>query len=285
MEYFLQIENSQYYHWQTELLIESFKRLNREDDLFISISASAQNVNSKFLDNIKSHKNKEYIIDYGEEKGYKNINKIINLANSLINEKVKQPLCVIEPDAILKNQPLVPEINSLYPSFIFSVDPSFTIDKAKEKIGDFFKYLELKEEDFESNWIPLGGFYIINNFFPQIFYNSILDAETLVVHQMLDNKEVWDETYKLAFVLNIIKNIPYLMCRGDYQISSSIDSDVDSFFISYKHGYLPVFHKSMFTFKPPMDLSFGDPIKSLSQLTFSPNSQYVAKVARSIVER
>ena len=55
MNYFTSIKNNYYFSWQIELLIESFKKHNIEDQLFISLD------NNEILDNCKNLKNHKNI--------------------------------------------------------------------------------------------------------------------------------------------------------------------------------------------------------------------------------
>jgi len=285
MDYFLNIRNSKYHHWQADLLLESLIFNKCQEKLLLSISGVDINTDAEFIKNVYRHKRKEAHEDLGLTKGYSDLNKLYNFANAVIFERVTQPVCVLEPHTVLRKEPTVPELNGLYPSFIFSVDPSFTVEQAEHSVGDFFSWSGLGRKEVEDMWIPLGGIYIFNKMPPQVFLQAVDLAESLFVRQTVNNKKVWSRTCDLALVLTIIKNQPHILCRGDYGISGPIDSGTDSFFVSYEHGYLPNFHKSMFTFEPPINLSFGNPIETMSKLEFSPNSSYVAKLARRLLEK
>lgn len=287
MDYFLSIENSQYYHWQAELLIESFKANACEDKLFMYVFSNniPTSYNKNFFDNITYHKRKEYLSNIGEQKGCVELNKIYSIVNSLATQRINQPFFVLEPDTVLRKEIFNREEDGFYSSFIFYVDPLFTIEEAEKNVGPFCEWLELDRDTFESGWLPIAESYMFNKIPIELFFSMMQDAEKMAVYQILEKGKVWGRTCDLAVAINIIKNISSILCRGDYQLSSPIDSGSDSYFVSYKDGYLPNFHKSMFKYGPPINLSFGDPISCLSELNFSPNSSYVAKIARSSIEK
>lgn len=287
MDYFLSITDSQYHHWQSELLIESFKSNNCENKLYIYVSSAekAFSYNKNFIGNLLSHKRKKYFLNLGLQKGCSELNKIYSLRNALATKAIEQPVCVLEPDLVMKRQIDFRESDGIYSSFVFSIDPFSTIENAEKNVGPFTEWLGLERSFIESNWLPVGDSYIINKFPLEFFFKVVEDAEKLAVYQMLNGNKVWNRTCDLALTLNVISNVSKIYCRGDYQIIGPIDSDANASFVTYKNGYLPNFHKSMFKFEPPADLSLGDPIKVLSDLSFSPNSIYVSKIARKTIEQ
>ena len=56
MEYFVSAGNKAYYHWQLELLIQSFKEYGIEDKLVVAISSSEDPLYKNFCNNLKNHK-------------------------------------------------------------------------------------------------------------------------------------------------------------------------------------------------------------------------------------
>ena len=289
MDYFLSVPDLPYYHWQLDLLIESFQIKNCEDKLSVCIynaqESSRVGYNEDFLKNISSHERKVYTSNVGDKRGCCEINKLYNLLNFLNANKIKQPLMVIEPYNVLRKEYDLSIADASIPSFIFSVDPFFTLEEVEKNVGPFYSWFGLEKSIFESSWIPIGDIYIFNKVPTNFFFDTVRIAEKLALHQMLANNSVWKRTSDLAVSINALLNASSILCKGDCNIFSPMNSDFDSSFISYKDGYPPNFHKSMFSFKPPFGLSFGDPIKVLSGINYSPNSSYISNVARRSVAR
>jgi hypothetical protein len=286
MDYFVSINNTQYHHWQLELLIESFKAKGIEDDLFVSLSNATNQriIDEKVLHNFFSHDKKHFLQEnIGEKKGFLILDKFYSLVIALISGRVKQPFCFLEPDLVL-HKSVSMTLDSPYLKFIFSVDPFFTLELSESNVGPFCEWLNIPREKVSSNWLPIGEAYIFDKFPISFFYELLLTAEDLYVHQKINNKKVWDKTPELALILSVIKYMPNVYCKGSYELVSPINSSQDSHFISYKSGIPPNFHKSMFRYDPPFFVSFGDPLRVLSESAFSPNSKYVSKIAKSSIE-
>lgn len=283
MDYFLSVPDSPYYHWQLDLLIESFKNNGCEEKLSVCIcrdQGPQASYNEKFLNNINSHERKIYTNNLGEKRGCNELNKLYNLLNFLNAEKIKQPLLVLEPYSVLRREYQLLRADESRPSFTFSVDPLFTFEEVEKNVGPFYTWLGIDKNVLESSWIPIGELYVFNKVPMSFFNTTVRIAEKLALHQLLENDTVWKRTSDLAVAINALINSSSIFCKGDCNIISPMDSEFDSFLISYKDGYPPNFHKSMFSFKPPLGLSFGDPIEVLSGMNYSPNSSYISSIAR-----
>jgi hypothetical protein len=284
MDYFLNIDNTPYYQWQTELLIESFKEKKCSNDLFLALTNSTNTsfLNNNFTKNIFSHNRTYSFDDIGSKKGFPELNKFICLANCITKKLIKQPFFVLEPDVVLHNN-IDMLFSKNYCEFIFAIDPFFTLESAEENVGPFWEWFNLEKDNLESNWVPLGECYAFNNIPDGFFYKVIKDAEKMALHQLLNQKNIWSRTVELSLAMNLSNNITNISCRGDYKIVAPVMFSSESYFISYKDGILPSFHKSMFKYNPPNYVSFGDPIKILSENTFSPNAKYISNLAKKSI--
>ena len=96
MDYFVSIENTAYDLWQIELLIESFKMRNLQDDLIIAVAGqytAAKNLSQQ--KKIVVHEPHQYHSIYG-------------LLAALYSETLKQPFVMLHPDMLL-HQPFYDE--------------------------------------------------------------------------------------------------------------------------------------------------------------------------------
>ena len=286
MDYLVNIENTPYYQWQIELLIESFNEKNVAGNLCVVLPVLNNNdvINKYFYRNIAKHNRKVQFYNLGEKKGCVLLNKIYALQLALSNNLISQPFALIEADLVLKNHvPLTS--NSGFPEFSFSMDPFFTLDLAEESMGPFWSWFGKDRSDIQTKWLSIGECYAFNGFPPYFFYKVVADAEELALRQMLEGKKVWEHTVKIAFILNIIDNFQNIRCQGDYGIVMPLMSSGETSFISYKTGFLPSFHKNMFQYVGNLSVSLGDPIEVLSQIHSSPNAEYVSHIAAQSISK
>lgn len=284
MDYFLSVPNSTYFYWQLELLIQSFKDLNKEENLSIFIYSrpedSTQYLNNMFSKNLIAHKKKIYTSNPGLVKGCPELNKLYNLLTAVNSGYIKQPFVLLEPCTVFRKDYFFPEPDAS--TFAFTVDPFFTVEEVEKNVGPFYEWFNLEKSVFESSWIPIGEVYAFNNLTSNFFSSCMIIAEKLALHQMLDNKKVWERTADLAIAICVLVKSSQVSCRGDCSIVGPINSDFDSFLVGYKDGYPPAFLRSMYPFNP---LSFGDPIEELSKINYTNNSSYISNIARRIIAR
>lgn len=285
MEYLLEIDFMPYDLWQTDILIQSFIKNKLQDNLIININEKGPAIDvTKFVSNLKHHKRKTlFKSNLGEKKGYKKINKFFNIINGLSNQTLKQPFCILEPDMVIYKEYFLEKKE--YPQFLFSVDPNFTLDFCESKVGMFCDWVELERELVLNNWLPIGDLQIFDNV-PIPFFRQVLNyTDLLCVKQILSGREIWSDTIKVALALAVINNLGKIGCSVDYNFLLPPESFTDSYFLTYKNGIKPNFHKSMFLYSPPSYISFDDPIKVMSELDFTPANKYLSELARSCIAK
>jgi hypothetical protein len=277
MDYFVSIENTPYYHWQIELLIESFKHQGCQDKLFVAV-AEGRTHEFNLTRNLYSHPRVYQHENIGQIRGYAPLNALGALAFSIRNGILKQPLAIIPPDVVLYR-----EANMSFegfPEVVFYPDPFFTLEIAEEEIGPFWEWLGKSRKDFESGWVPLGSLMIFANIPTELFYEAIRLTELLATHQLLAEKTISDKTHILAWIILLMRFSSRIRVFGDYMLAMPLLGSGDSPFISYKHGMPPAFNKSMFLYAPPHYSSFGNPFNVLATNYPSPNAYYLSQLAR-----
>jgi hypothetical protein len=279
MEYFVSAENTPYYHWQLELLIESFKQNNCEDQLLVALAAADAPTHNAFCRNLLKHKNVYAHQNIGELRGYKALNEIYAVSWSLDNQMLKQPFAQISADVVLR-RPLTISFNNA-PEIIFDPDPFFTIEAAEDAIGPFWEWIDKSKEDYSTKWVPIGPIMIFNNIPSLIFQRTITIAESLALQQLLAGKPIWEHTKKLAWAINLSDYVGQIQLRGDYTLAMNMLSNGGSPFIHYEHGLPPVFNKTMFQYSPPNFVSFGDPFEVLAANFPTPASHFISQLAQS----
>ena len=128
MNYFVSVEDSYYHSWQLELLMESFKVLGLEDNLYISVAQS----DKEYLKNNKNlalHSKKYIHKNIGRETGILKLNKWGSLYTLIENKIISLPLTVLDPDTVIYE-----DIKIKDEQFMFSIDPSFVYNKKYSKL-------------------------------------------------------------------------------------------------------------------------------------------------------
>jgi hypothetical protein len=280
MEYFVSFENEPCYHWQAELLIESFKRQNLDKDLLVTISDTDLPMSQLFCRNLLSHERLICYENIGKIRQHPQLNQVYNLLWALLTKKISQPFVYFQSDMVLQNP-----INisfSEYAEIIFYPDPFFTVNLAAKNVGSFWEWTGKTKLDYEQRWISLGSAIVFSQIPIELFSLIVHQAELFAAKQLMDGKEIWDQTVKLAMASVLSEYSSKIFCRGDYDLVSPVMAGHGSaFFISYSDGILPEFHKSMFTYPPPNYVTMGDPIEILAETFPSPNANFLSNIAKS----
>jgi hypothetical protein len=284
MEYFVSVDRKAYHDWQIELLLESFKNNFLFDKIFVGINRTLCN-RYPHMENANTHTSTYLYDDVGRKKGFAPLNEIYQLLWLLNAKKIKNTFAVIKPHMILKRtiEDIIPIIESRV--FLYSSDPFFTFDAALINCGDFYKELKNTKEFYQEKWFNLGNVFIINGI-PDWFIQKVArTAEELITIQIMNNKTIWSETVRLAWVVSLIDASEDIEVYECSELSSIMNDGRNTMFIDYEHGVPPDFNKSMFTFPPPKYISFGDPIEVISKCISTPNAHTMAKVAQKILAK
>jgi hypothetical protein len=99
MNYFVSINNSLYYHWQIELLIESFKIYDLEKNLYIFLAnGQYKDEVPKNCKNLINHKNV-----FKHEYFGANTNELVALHKCIDEKIIEYPFVFMHPSTILKS--------------------------------------------------------------------------------------------------------------------------------------------------------------------------------------
>ena len=282
MDYLVSVENTPYYHWQLELLIESFKRHSCEDNLLICLAASDASANPMFWKNLPEHKRIQGHENIGKIRGFGPLNNLYSIMWANQFDWIKQPFASIPPDVVLY-KPLTIYFSD-YPEIIFSPSPFFTVDAAEDAVGPFWELSQKEKAFYEQSWIPMGSITLFNNIPAYIFERTTILAEKLALYQLLDGREIWEHTDKLAWAMNLADFIGQIKFTGDYSLSMTMLNEGDSPFIHYEHGLPPVFNKTMFQYSPPNFVSFGDPYAILAENSPTQSAHFISQLAQTLLD-
>lgn len=236
MNYYVSIGDSYEHSWQISILINSFKNLNLQDRLFVSISTENNFENKLSIDNVYFFSNK------GKFKEYLKYNKWYCLYELLNRKIIEPPLTVIEPHTLL-----IKDTKNLEGDIVYNINNEFTFSE---------DYVFSKEQykNVEENWIRISDNIIFNNveteFFLDVLYNMELYCMLLKDNKNLDKfsllNSIWKNNIESVFGIN--------------NLESYLPQNNLNYILDYRHGFKDKFHKSFF--KKDIKLS-GDNIKDL----------------------
>lgn len=240
LDYFVSIEHTNYFGWQIELLIESFKKLNLQDNLLIGIASSPSTRLPKYFRNLEEHKRQFQHQNIGRDRGCLGLNRLMAIINALDDGSLKQPFAVIHADMVLISPIPEPQLNNSITCNAEYIDPLIS-----QKIDPFIKpIMEVKGLDTPPA-LPVGSVMVFNGIPDHFFKRVYQRAMQLLSCQPPDQPIDWD-VEKGAWILTFYENLGFFAFRGANYASPIAHTQVDAPLIHYKHGIVPNFHKLHF---------------------------------------
>lgn len=239
MNYFVSIGDSYSHYWQINILINSFKKLNLQNNLFISVSTDL-NLKNNFLDcpNVYIFKN------IGNVKQYLKYNKWYCLYQLLNKDILKLPVTVLEPHTAL-----IKDTDSLSGNIIYNINNNFLFNKKY-----IFENINF-ENSVSDNWIRLSDNLVFRSLDISFFSNILENME--IYSMFLDDYENLD---KFCLMNSIWKNKVDNVV-GLNNVESYLPQNELNYILDYNLGFKNIFQKSFFKDK---NIQFsGDNIKDL----------------------
>ena len=266
MNYFVSVEDSYYHSWQIELLIESFKVLGLEDNLYISVAQSDKEYLKNNI-NFSTHAKKYIHKNIGRQTGILKLNKWGSLYTLIENNILSLPVTVIDPDTVIQK-----DIKIQDEQLVFSIDHSFVYNKR------YAKLVRLSKNE-TNKWPNLGEVFVFNEL-PLNFFNDMA-----IFCQMVGLDPNKYQVDKVALFATLCKHkVSKISASNDIE-GNLIESQLKNI-ISYRHGVNPVFNKKLYKSN---DMNFSmatdNPINLLSKMDHTPSLEYVSKVAKRIINR
>jgi hypothetical protein len=282
MEYFVSAGNKAYYHWQLELLIQSFKEYGIEDKLVIAISSSEGPLYKDFCSNLKSHKRIfEYDCDgsFGPERG------LIGLHEVLKTGELSQPFTFLRSDTIL-----------MHPIGGTSIEEDAANYEVQFSHNPSMNLKHFKKHGVAGGWIELGNVLCLNNielsFFERL-YHRMVDITSNKERYFKDpylpykNKKVWEAfAEKVCWIITIVENAKNLRLKGITDLEISLyDNYVTSFLVDYSDGLPPFFIKNTYKYENNYYCTdFETPFEALSDRFDTTTTSYVSNIVRNYLK-
>lgn len=284
MKYLVSIENTNYFYWQTELLIESFLMNGIQDDLVIAIANNDSPKIKGYSKNLVKHKNKILHENVGLEKECPVANRVYAIRNLFLTEQIELPFTVIHADMIMKN-PIDKynkdteivmnnygmEINKLTNSYIENIG-------LKQQLLDEEKITEKEIDEF-----PFCMPIIFNENLDKEFFLKFLDKLVINLEDVCKKKNFPVE--QTCWTQTLLESYGFYSATGSFLTCELMHSeDFDVPFIHYNNGIPPIFNKKFFKFDKGKYYVDG-PYENLLENNINENTEYVRQVIRSYMKR
>jgi len=284
MDYIVSAEDTPYYHWQLELLIESFKGHGQQDNLLIALAGSDAPRNPDFTrQNLSRHPRILTYDNIGRKRGYPYLNKPYAVATALKQGKIAQPFTVLDPDMVMY-APMPVEQEPL----AFQVRPFFNLELVEENIPNIREHTA-RISGRPDNWFPLRSVYTFNGVPDELFSRAVSWAELLAFEsskaQMGANRPVayWRYLERAGWALAFLDYLGKMPYRATHTYEMSLlDHNTAHNFIHYTNGQPPSFSKHLFKFEPPAYLSAApSPYDALLRESPTTASFYMHRIVKS----
>lgn len=268
MQYFVSIENNSYHLWQIELLIESFKKLELENDLLIAIAENDNPVILNYKNNILNHTNKFVHPNYGMV-----LNKYRSLVWALENGSLSLPLTILHPDMVLTQRIFVQDNFDI----IIQKDED-CIPGMKEIYKDYaYEVLKNRRQD-RFHWVPWGGTMVFSQ-----DVNICIFVDALNELQRLYDKHgnspylekfMWISLFNKRFVAD--NYYPYKIKFDNLEIDLLTHMLMRNV-IHYKHGLAPDLNKHNYHFNEFFSIE-KEPFEDFKRLNVTTATDYICKL-------
>lgn len=286
MQYFVSVENTSYFYWQLELLIESFAMQGLQDSLVVAVAENDSQKVGGFSANIVRHRNKFVHPNDGRRLGYLPINRVAAIQYALANDLLDFPFALVHADMVMR-KPLE-EFDDDVPSItVNNFDDAGPDERAvkKEIASDLTRLAEIREVKEED--VPTLPFFsapiVFNKAFKSIsnvFFARL--QENLLT--MIYRKGGDFPCEKASWELTLAESFQHCVISGKFMSSSlMLDSDAANF-IHYRSGILPVFHKNFYKYDGGSFLVGQGPFETLMEHNPTVNTDYVQRVIKSYAD-
>jgi hypothetical protein len=255
MKYFVSIENTAYFRWQAELLIQSYKRHSLENDLVVAV-ADSKYTGSGYTDNLNALPGVFSHPNYGLEHGHPAMNKLYGLTVAVEKGLLGDTYTVLHPDMVLY-KPVVSDPN---------LHVGITHHQDDRPMDDT---LRLLAHQWPQRLFWLGSAMTFTRVPPQVLMMTLG-----AMHTLNDTYPEWKMLERAAWGIGTDhKN--FRLHPAELEMSL-LHFNPDAPIIHYRHGMPPLFHKRQYG-----DIILNeieDPMDAFNTHA-SPASEYVASLA------
>ena len=276
MDYFVSIENTPYYRWQVELLIQSFKNLGLEDNLLVALAENNTPQYAGYTKNLVKHPRTFSHNNHGTDVGCKEINKPYAILAALSNNLLHEPFTVLHPDMVLYRPVEEKGTNNIY----------FTAanenPEVKKRLQPYIEKVLVERGDVSNlQWIGVNGPLIFNHV-SMLFFARVMHYMEKFSKEYPD----WDGVAEAGWLMAMYEHYNLLLFHGKYyecNLVNDLENYSDAFVVHYTEGVPPHFSKKHFMYSDPLQFTFNsnDPMDVLVQYDMSSAMRFTASVIQS----
>lgn len=289
MQYFVSAENSSYFYWQLELLIESFVMQGLEKDLVIGLAENNSQKIRGFSSNLVKYGNKFIHANDGEEAGYLPINRVSALRYALAYKILKFPFVLIHADMLLRSPVVISEEEKDVGIIMNNYDdlPGGEEKMIKEEIASDLKNLaaERKVDEKELPSIPFFSAPVVFNTPSEYLADSFFSKLQLNTMKILERRGRSFPCERAAWELTLAESFQHCSLKGKFLSAPLMFEDENINFIHYKNGIPPVFHKKFYEYKEGVYYSSQGPYETVLEHNPTVNTNFMHQLIRSYNRR
>lgn len=288
MQYFVSAENTTYFYWQLELLIESFFMNNMGGDLLVAFAENDSQKILGFSSNLLRLNGKFVHPNEGREIGYLPINRVSSIRYALAYKALKFPFALIHSDMVMR-KPIDDPTEDMPSVTLNNFDDHLDAEErlVKEEIRENLASLA-EERGVDMEALPSVPFLsmpmVFNKSFENIAEVFFAKLQTNMI-SILKNKGASFPCEKAAWELTLAESFQHCSIAGRFMSAPMLfDSDAPNF-IHYRSGIPPVFHKKFYRYENAVYLTGQGPYDTLMEHNPTVGTDYVQSVVRSYVKR
>lgn len=284
MQYFVSIENTSYFYWQLELLIESLNMLGIGDKLVVAVAENNSQKVVGFSSNIVKHEIKFVHPNEGREQGYPPLNRVGAIRYALAYGALEFPFALVHADMVAR-RPLEEPDEDLPCVFVNNFDdysPSEDDIINREIKSDIAKLASDRGVDIDE--IPNIPFFsppvVFNKSFKSIsdvFFSRL--QKNMV--SILERKGSSFPCEKAAWELTLAESFQHCSVKGRFMSAPLMFDSESPNFLHYRAGIPPVFHKKFYRFDEGNYLTGQGPYETILENNPTVGTDFLQKVVRS----
>lgn len=278
MQYFVSVENSSYFYWQLEILIESFLMQGLENKLVIGFAENESQKLKGLSSNIVKYGKKFILNNDGRKLDYLPINRINSIRYAMAYKILEFPFVMIHSDMILKKPIEISEDDEKYGLIVnnFESPPQEETNLVKKEVDS-----RIKED---GNKIPFFSSPVVFNKSIEYCADAFFAKVQAYENSLIKEKGVDFPCERTAWEIAIAEGHKHFGIKGKF-MSAPMMYETDGFnFIHYKSGIPPVFHKKYFKYENEV-VPVVSPYDIILEHNPTANTDYVHSVIKSYKKR
>lgn len=290
MQYFVSAENSSYFYWQLELLIESFLMHGMEKNLVIGLAENDSSKIKGYSKNLVKYGEKFIHSNEGKKLNYLPLNRANSIRYALAYKILKFPFVLIHADMLLRNPINLSEDDSKFGVVVNNFEETSAVERKsiqeaiKPEIERIAEDRKLDVKSFPE--IPsFSAPVVFNESFEYIWdvFFSKLQSNTL---NFIEKKGKEFPCERAAWEQTLMESFQHCAVKGSFMSAPLMFEDDNVNFIHYKTGIPPVFNKKFFKFENGIFNGSGTgPFETVLEHNPTVNTNYMHQVIRSYIRR